>query len=57
MEEIPQECDFITWSNQDFVESETVSSKYYITWSITQLPVINNALLTVLFCNCPLVDL
>ena len=57
MEEIPQECDFITWRNQDFVESETVSSKYYITWSITQLAVINNALLTVLFCNCPLVDL
>ena len=47
MAEIPQACDFI--KVKQFV-------KKYITWLITQLVVIDIALLTVLFCNCPLID-
>ena len=56
--EIPQESDFITWSIKNFVRKvKQFVKKYYITWLITQLIVIDIAPLTVLFCNYPLVDL
>ena len=49
---------FFTWSIQSFVQKvKQFVKKYYITWLITQLFVINIALLTVLFCHCQLVDL
>ena len=58
MVESPQECDFITWSNQNFVRKvKQFVKKSYITWFTTQLVVIDIAPLTVLFYNCPLVDL
>ena len=64
MSEIPQEHDFLTWSIQTFVRKvKQFVGKYYITLLITQIAVINIALLMVLFCNhqlfsnCPLADL
>ena len=64
MAEIPQEHDFLTWVIQTFVRKvKQFVRKYYITWLITQFVVIDNAPLTVLFCNhqlfsnCPLADL
>ena len=58
MAEISQECGFITWRNQNFVQKvKLFVKKYYITWLITQFVVINIAPLTVLFCNCPLLGL
>ena len=55
MGEIPQECDFLTWSIQNIVKKvKQFVRKYYITWLITRLVVFDIATLTVLFCNCPL---
>ena len=61
MAEIPQKCDFLTWSIQNFVRKvKQFVRKYCIIWLIIQLVVFDIAPLTVLFCNyqlfsnCPL---
>ena len=58
MVEILQESDFITWSIQNFVgKVKQFVKKSHITWLTTQLLVIDIVPLTVLFCNCLLIDL
>ena len=53
MAEIPQECDFLTWSIQNFVKKvKQFVRKCYITWLIVRLVVFNIAVLMLLFCNC-----
>ena len=50
--EIPQECDFFTWSIQNVVRKvKQFARKYYITWWITWLVVFDVVLLMVLFCS------
>ena len=57
MAEIPQECNFLTLSIENFVrKKKEFDRKYYITWLIAWLVVFDIVLLAVLFCNCPLLS-
>ena len=54
--QIPQECDFPTWSIQNVVgKVKRFVRKYSVAWLITRLVVLDIALLMVLFCDCPLI--
>ena len=56
--EIPQECDFITWSNRNFVQKvKQFLKQYHVTWLITQLVVIKICIVNSVTCNCLLVDM